>query len=212
MTKKGNKKTEAIRTDETVVINEKESQEAVENGGSEDILESTETLVNEGGPEAGQNDRIALLEDEVSALKIELEQSKDALLRRTAEFENAKKRMMRENFRLLDDAKIEALKQFLPVNDDLQRTLLAAQDQDIPASFLEGVNMIAEKFSGLLVSNGVEQINATNVPFDVNLHDALMKMPSPEPSIASNTVLQILEPGYKIGDKIIRHAKVIVSE
>jgi molecular chaperone GrpE len=159
-----------------------------------------------------QVDLISQLETDLSLAKSELEAAKDTLLRRTAEFENVKKRMMRERIQLIDDAKIEALKSFLPVNDDLQRTLGAAKGQDIALSFLEGVNLVAEKFSNVLTNYGVETISEAGVQFDVNLHDAMMRIPAPEQGIESNTVVQILEPGYKLGDKVIRHAKVIVSE
>jgi molecular chaperone GrpE len=151
-------------------------------------------------------------EEATARLQAEVEQLRDTLLRRTAEFDNVKKRMLRERMQLLEDARFEALKTFLPVNDDLQRTLEAARDTEIPASFLEGVTMVADKFASILTSNGVEAIDKTGVPFDVNLHDALMRQPASDKKTPSDTVLQILETGYKAGDKIIRHAKVIVSE
>lgn len=150
--------------------------------------------------------------DPLALLQGEVEQLKDTLLRRTAEFENIKKRMLRERMELLEGAKVEALKQFLPVNDDLQRTLQAADGQDIPEGFLQGVSMVAEKFGSILTAAGVEPISEAGVPFDVNLHDALMRQPSPDGKTPSDTVLQVLEIGYKVGNKIIRHAKVIVSE
>lgn len=152
------------------------------------------------------------VEEEVSSLRNEIEHLRDTLMRRTAEFENIKKRMLRERIQLLEDAKIEALKSFLPINDDLQRTLAASDGQEIPEGFLKGVSMVADKFSNVLESSGVEAINETGVPFDVNLHDALMRQPAPDGNTPSDTVLQVLEPGYKSGDKVIRHAKVIVSE
>jgi len=161
--------------------------------------------LHEQNPPAEPADPLAVLQQEVDHLK-------DTLLRKTAEFENIKKRMLRERMELLEGAKVEALRKFLPVNDDLQRTLQAAADQDIPASFLEGVSMVADKFSGILAEAGVVPILETGVPFDVNIHDALMRQSAPDAGTPSDTVLQILEPGYKAGDKVIRHAKVIVSE
>ncbi len=152
------------------------------------------------------------LRDEIESLRQELAQSKETLLRRVAEFENIKKRMLRERMLLLDDSKIEAIKDFLPVNDDLQRTLQASEGQDIPASFLQGISMVAEKFQGVLKSRGVEAIAETGVPFDVNLHDAMLRRAVDDKETPSNTVLQVLEAGYKVGDRVIRHAKVIVSE
>jgi molecular chaperone GrpE len=174
--------------------------------------DSAAEIANEQTDKSGRVDSALSAEENIVRLQTEVEQLRDTLLRRTAEFDNIKKRMLRERLQLLDDARFEALKSFLPVNDDLQRTLEAARDTEIPASFLEGVVMVAEKFVSILTSNGVEAIDKTGVPFDVNLHDALMRQPAPDGKTPSDTVLQILETGYKAGDKIIRHAKVIVSE
>lgn len=162
----------------------------------------------------GQNDGTDAGEelDMIAHLQAENARLSDTLLRKTAEFENIRKRMMRERMQLIEEAKFDALKAFLPVNDDLQRTLQAGQDQQIPASFLQGVTMVAEKFSGVLAAYGVEPIAEEGVPFDVDLHDALMRRDAGDASVEPNTVLQVLEPGYKVGSRVIRHAKVIVSE
>ena len=77
---------------------------------------------------------------------------------------------------------------------------------------LEGVIMIAEKFEETLNEMGVEKINETGIPFDVDRHDAMFRQKPDDNSVESDTVLQIVENGYKLGDKTIRHAKVIVSE
>jgi len=151
-------------------------------------------------------------DQEIEALARDLADTKDRLLRKAAEFENMKKRVSRERIQLFEDAKIEALREFLPINDDLQRTLEAAEKTSVEDKFVEGVKMVADKFSEVLRKYGVEPINEVNVPFDVNLHDAMIKQPAPDNDTESNTVLQVLEPGYKINDRIIRHAKVIVSE
>lgn len=179
-----------------------------ENTGTQDVLDSEG---NENSAEAEANEEAEEL-DPMEVLQQEVIQLKDTLLRRTAEFDNVKKRMLRERMQLLTDAKIEALKNFLPVNDDLQRTLQAADGQDIPNGFLQGVTMVYEKFGNILKAAGVEEINESGIPFDVNVHDALMRQPAPDDNTPSDTVLQVLEPGYKAGDKVIRHAKVIVSE
>lgn len=151
-------------------------------------------------------------EEEISQLKRELEDSKDKLLRKAAEFENMRKRTARERIQFHENAKIEALREFLPINDDLKRTLKAAEDVDVENTFLEGVKLVGNKFNEVLKKYGVEAIDDVDVPFDVELHDAMMKQKAPSDDIESNTVLQVLEPGYKMNDKVIRHAKVIVSE
>lgn len=150
--------------------------------------------------------------DPYAALQMEIAHLRDSVLRRTAELENAKKRAIRERLQIFEESKSDALKAFLPINDDLQRSLQAAAGQDIPEAFLQGITLVAEKFSHILESTGIKPINEINVPFNVNLHDALMRRPADDPTTPSDTVLQILETGYKLGDRVIRHAKVIVSE
>lgn len=190
-------------------------QNTAENPTSENVKSDAgkhATEADKATPEQQYSDENEAEIDEIAALKQEIAHLNDTLLRRMAEFDNVKKRMLRERMILLEDAKFEALKSFLPINDDLQRTLKASDGQEIPVSFLQGVQLVAEKFEKVLESNGVVEINEENVPFDVNLHDALMRRPADDPKTPSDTVLQVLEPGYKAGEKVIRHAKVIVSE
>lgn len=152
-----------------------------------------------------QQRRITELEEEVEKLK-------DAQLRKAAEMENMRKRMQREREQIYRSSREAALQAFLPVNDDLIRTLDALKDSEADSSYLEGIELIANKFQNVLEQYGVQVIDQTGVPFDVNLHDAMLNQKPEDESIESGTVLQVLENGYKIGDKTIRHAKVIVSE
>lgn len=158
------------------------------------------------------SDSATSTEQEIERLKEEISKKNDQLLRKAAEFENMRKRVERERYMTIQLAKAEALHDFLPINDDLIRTLESAKNLQIDENFLKGVQLVAEKFENVLLKNGIEKINQTNVPFDVNLHEALMKQPSPSADIPSGTVLQVFEPGYKMGDRVVRHAKVIVSE
>lgn len=174
-------------------------QETEEIENSEDIEHSEENENNE------QLDRIEELE-------AELAHTKDSLLRKAAELDNVRKRVQRERVQLFEEAKAGALEDFMPIADDLLRTLKAAEESEIEDSFLEGVNLVADKFKNVLEKHGVERIDETGVPFDVNLHDAMMKQPAPDKKTGSDVVLQVLESGYKIGNRTIRHAKVIVSE
>jgi molecular chaperone GrpE len=152
-----------------------------------------------------QRVRIAVLEEELNSVR-------DQLYRRVADMDNMRKRHERERLQLFQSSRIEAVKQFLAVNDDLIRTLSASEQLDVqPKSFLEGVQMIASKFHQILSGYNVQLISEEGVPFDVNIHDAMMRQPAPE-GVGENIVLKVLEPGYKMGDIIIRHAKVIVTE
>ncbi len=186
---------------------EKDSDELKnkEESGEETITPVDEELVK-------LQTELELKEAQIAGLKSELEETKNQLLRKVAEFENMRKRVAKERLQLFDTAKIEALKEFLPINDDLKRSLQASESAEIGETFLEGVKMVAGKFSDVLEKYGVSAIDEVNIPFNVELHDALMKQKAPEDNVESNTVLQVLEPGYKLNDKVIRHAKVIVSE
>lgn len=148
----------------------------------------------------------------IEELETRLDDTKDSLLRKAAELDNVRKRMQRQRTQLFESAKVNAVEQFLPINDDLQRTREAAEQEESEDDILDGVIMIAEKFEETLREMGVEKINETGVPFDVNLHDAMFRQKPEDNSIDSDIVLQIVENGYKLGDKTIRHAKVIVSE
>jgi molecular chaperone GrpE len=174
-------------------------QETEEIENPEDVEESAENETDD------EQSRIEELEDELA-------HTKDSLLRKAAELDNVRKRVQRERVQLFEEAKAGALEDFMPIADDLLRTLKAAEESEIEDSFLEGVTLVAEKFKNVLEKHGVERIDETGVPFDVNLHDAMMKQPAPDENTGSDVVLQVLESGYKIGNRTIRHAKVIVSE
>jgi molecular chaperone GrpE len=151
-------------------------------------------------------------DEEIINLNNELKEANDKFLRKAAEFENLKKRTAKERIQFYGNAKVDALRDFLPINDDLKRTLKAAEEVEVENTFLEGVKMVANKFDEVLKKYGVEAIDEVDVPFNVDYHDAMMKQKAPSDEVESNTVLQVLEPGYKMNDRVIRHAKVIVSE
>ncbi|MFN2373947.1 MAG: nucleotide exchange factor GrpE [Cyclonatronaceae bacterium] len=185
--------------------------------GEETNTAERETDSTETQPEAIENeirtDESIDPKDEIIAnLIAQIDQKNDQLLRKVAEFENMRKRVQNERMKLFEDARIDALQQFLPVNDDLQRTVLALKETGMDEKYLKGIELVANKMANTLNQYGIEIINQVNVPFDVNLHDALMRQKPEDKNTGSDIVLQVLEDGYKIGDRVIRHAKVIVSE
>lgn len=175
------------------------SEEAEQNLSEEEPVDDTDQLI------VDQQKRINELEEE-------LERIKDSQLRKAAEMENMRKRMRREREQIFQTAREAALDAFLPINDDLIRTLQAMKENDADQSFVDGVQLIANKFEDVLQKHNVKRIDETGIPFDVDLHDAMLRQKAEDDSIESGTVLQVLENGYRIGDKTLRHAKVIVSE
>lgn len=162
--------------------------------------------------EVTEDDLILEQQSKIDELERELEEAKEASLRRVAEMDNLRKRLQREKQQIFEQAKITALEDFLPINDDLIRTLEALEESDADPSMLEGIKLIANKFKNVLEKKGVERIDETGVPFDVNIHDALFRQNLEDKSVQSDIVLQVVESGYKIDDRTMRHAKVIVSE
>jgi molecular chaperone GrpE len=134
---------------------------------------------------------------------------KDALLRRVAEFENYKRRNENDQLNLIKYAAESFIKNILPVYDDLERSLDHIDDESRNNPTAQGLLMVFEKFGKILESQGVKRIEAKGKPFDVEYHEALMQQPVD--GVPPHTVLDVIEKGYMYKDKVIRHAKVIVS-
>ncbi|HLR76772.1 MAG TPA: nucleotide exchange factor GrpE [Balneolaceae bacterium] len=162
-----------------------------------------------------EDELIALLkekDDQIEDLEVKTDDLKNTVLRKAAELDNYRKRVQRERSQIYNSAKANALEDFLSISDDLTRTLDATKESEVPESFLEGVTLLADKFNEVLKKHGVKRIDEVMVPFDVDLHDAMMRQKPEDKSVESDMVLKVIENGYKIDDRVIRHAKVIVSE
>jgi len=188
-----------------------DNETAGETNGTDTVdKEATEDVQNEK-----QEDVDQLIEDQqkrINELEEELERVKETQLRKAAEMDNMRKRLQRERELIFRTAREAAIEEFLPVSDDLIRTLRALENSDADPSYLDGIKMVVNKFDEVLKKHDVERIDQTGVPFDVNIHDAMLSQKPEDDSIESGTVLHIVENGYTMGDKTLRHAKVIVSE
>lgn len=190
-----------------------ENEEVAEGQEVETSEEQAEEVAEaEATNETQESEEIDEKQQMIEKLEKELAEAKDSLLRKAAELENVRKRVQRERYSLFEDAKVAALEEFLPISEDMKRTLDASNGSEIEKNFLQGVQLVANKFEEVLNKYGVERIDETGVAFDVNLHDAMLRQPAPDKKTQSDTVLQVLESGYKIGNRVIKHAKVIVSE
>ena len=187
-------------------MSKNEEQQAVEDQDQTAAEDKDTELLDE------QMQRIREQQEEIENLREEVESVKETQLRKAAEMENMRKRLERERVQVFENARRAAVESFLPVNDDLLRTLKAVEEADAEPTYLDGIKMVANKFEDVLQKYGVERIDEEGVPFDVDLHDAMLRQKPEDDTIESGMVLQILENGYRIGEKTIRHAKVIVSE
>ncbi|MEW5875435.1 MAG: nucleotide exchange factor GrpE [Candidatus Zixiibacteriota bacterium] len=134
----------------------------------------------------------------------------DRYLRLAAEFDNFRKRTAREFGDLVRTAERDLIAELTEVLDNLARAVDADHKGESMEDFARGVALIRDQLSKALAKRGLEKMDSVGQPFDPNAHDALLRMPSAEH--AEGIVIQEVTPGYRLGDKILRHAKVIVSQ
>ena len=134
----------------------------------------------------------------------------DRYLRLYAEFDNFRKRTMRERGDLIRNASKDVLESLLPVLDDFERAQTAAADSEDVNGLKEGQQLIHNKLKQILKAQGVEQLEVKpGDAFDVDIHEAITRIPSPD---LSGKVVDVVEAGYKLNDAVIRYAKVVVGE
>ncbi len=195
-------------------------------GMAADMVEAVEETV--GGLEEAVDDMENAVEKEegdafaaVAQIQQALVETQDQLLRQAAEFQNFRRRKDKELEQRLTNNKARMLTPFLDVLDDFRRSLEAATQEEAKEgtetgpsyqALKTGVEMVYQKFSDELKKLGVEAIEAEGLPFDENLHEALMQQPAPDDDTPSGTVLQELQRGYRLGERVLRHTKVIVAQ
>src|SRR5262245_5742433 len=148
--------------------------------------------------------------EKLQKLAAERDQYLDMAQRTRAEFENYQKRSQKDRELERLYAYTPLIFDLLPVFDNLERTLKAAQQAGETGALVQGVSMVQNQFLEQLKRHGISLIEAQNKPFDPNLHQAVMQLPSAD--VEPNTVLQVLEQGFMNRDRVLRPAKVIVSK
>ena len=156
---------------------------------------------------------IDMLSSKVQELESSVNYYKDQLLRKAAEFDNFKKRTENDYTGLIRYSTEDLIMKLLPVLDDFERSMKAYRalpvEQQTAGAFMEGVELIYTKFKRMLDAQGVKPFEVVGKPFDPHLHDALMQ--TPRADVPPHTVVDEVEKGYMLHDKVIRHAKVVVS-
>lgn len=183
---------------------------------SEEIKDAVETVEDTEDTTAAENPKNAdESEDSKDSEKSELDKANeqiaalsDKLIRNAAEFDNYKKRTAREKEDFYKSAVCETVAPLLPVLDNLERAVAAAEDSGESGSVLDGVKMVKKQFEDALKSIGVEPIEAVGEQFDPEKHNAVMTADSDEDE---NTVLEEFQKGYIYRDKVVRHSMVKVS-
>jgi molecular chaperone GrpE len=184
----------------------------------EDVLENQEGVENEenvnddGASEEGtEATKEELLQQEIEELRAHISELKDKNLRQAAEFQNFRNRSTREKLDLMASAAKDTLSALLPVVDDFDRAKKISDDESTDEAFSEGVKLVYDKFKGILKAKGLKAMESTGEVFDAELHEALTEIPAPTEELKGK-VVDTIETGYTLNDKIIRHAKVVVGK
>jgi molecular chaperone GrpE len=157
-----------------------------------------------GPKEAGPAEQMSLLKDEFEALN-------DKYLRLYSEFDNYRKRTLRERIELGKTASVEVISTLLPVIDDMERAIKAHADADgSVAALTDGITLIYNKLMTILGQQGLEQMKSMGEEFDTDFHEAVTNIPAPDPDLKGRVVDEI-QKGYLLSGKVIRFAKVVVG-
>jgi molecular chaperone GrpE len=162
--------------------------------------------------QAAELSDLDLLSAKITELENSITQYKDQLLRKAAEFENYKKRVENDYASMIRFSNEDLIVKLLPVVDDFERSLKANKEHDAQSTenvFMKGIGLINGKLKKILEGQGLKHFEVLGKPFDPQLHDALLQMPKDD--VPPHTIIEEVEKGYMLHDKVIRHARVIVS-
>ena len=163
---------------------------------------------DKGSSTAGTED--AKVREEMEALQAKLAESQDKYIRLFSEFDNYKTRTSRERVELIKTAASDVVSELLPVVDDFERALASFPADQEPDAIRLGVELVYTKLKGILEKQGLKEIEAMGAPFDTDYHEALTNIPSPDESMKGK-VLDVIQKGYMLNDKVIRFARVVVG-
>jgi len=199
----------------------KNPEEHLENTNPEEHLESKKIIdelesVNEARLHSKDDvhlDETDQAENDLSPeilFKAELKEANDKYLRLYAEFDNYKRRTSKERIELLQTAGKEVIGDLLPTLDDFDRALKAMELSDRVDSIKEGVLLVSQKLKKTLQQKGLKEMESINQPFDAEIHEAITRIPAPTDDLKGK-VLDEIEKGYYLNDKVLRYAKVVVG-
>jgi molecular chaperone GrpE len=151
------------------------------------------------------------VEEQLEKTELELLELKDRHIRLQAEFDNYRKRTLKERMELLKTASESLLISILPVIDDFDRAMQTVNLEEKNSHIKEGVQLIYNKFQEFLKQNGVKEIEAKEQDFDTDLHEAITKIPAPTEELKGK-IVDVVQKGYFLNDKVIRFSKVVIGE
>ena len=185
-----------------------EDEETLNEAPVEETDKEAEASENSENSEDSENSEE---QDPLEKAQAEIAELKNQLLYKVAEFENYRKRTLKERAELILNGGEKFITSILPILDDMERAIENGAKTDDPEVLREGMNLIHQKFMKTLESQGVSKIDTENADFDTDLHEAVAMVPGMGDD-KKGKVIDCLQQGYKLNDKVIRHAKVAVGQ
>ena len=173
--------------------------------------QNTAEAQNDQAEEAAPLTHEEQLEKELEEAQTAIEEQKDKYLRLSAEFDNYRKRTIKEKAELILNGGEKSISSILPVIDDFERAIKTMETAKDVSAVKEGVELIYNKFMAVLAQNGVKVIETKDQPLDTDYHEAIAVIPAPSEE-QKGKILDCVQTGYTLNDKVIRHAKVVVGE
>jgi len=208
------KKEEEIKDQDKVIStdNKKDTKKPEHpDGDKEDEPEDKVTTGKETGEEEEEVRKSDSGEKPEESPVEKLAEMQDKYLRLSAEFDNYRRRTLREKMELTKTAGESMLINLLPVMDDFERAMKVMEDATDCKAMKEGIDLIYNKFREFLKQNGVKEIESDNCDFDTDLHDAVTKIPAPDKKLRGK-VVDTIQKGYYLNEKVMRHSKVVIGE
>ena len=185
---------------------EKEEEKDILDGAAQETEQAQAD--NADGQDTPQEETI---EDKLAKSEAEVADLKDRLLRQMAEFDNYRKRTLKEKAEIILNGSAGVITDILPVIDDLERAIANSAKSEDYSALKEGVELIYNKLMHILEQKGLQKISPKDEPFDTDFHEAIAMIPAPDEE-SKGKVLDCAIDGYKLNDKVLRHAKVAVGE
>ena len=189
----------------------KNTQKETENSDIQGDQESDSPSDSESSEDVKEDDNPEVCEEESEKLRSELDEYKDKYLRLMAEFDNYRKRVLKEKSELILNGGEKVISSILPVLDDIERAEESMTTIEDMKSFQEGVSLIFEKLKTILEKNGLKKMDTVGEQFNVDFHEAIAMVPG-QPDELRGKVIDSVQTGYLLNDKVLRHAKVAVAE
>lgn len=167
-----------------------------------------ETVANINAAEENEPEEI---EQQLEKANEKIAELEDKYLRQIAEFDNYRKRTLKEKAELIKNGGERAIESILPILDDFERALANMAKDENAQEILTGIELIYNKFVTILKQNGLQKIETEGADFDTDYHEAIAMVPTPDTALKGK-VLDCIQTGYMLNDKVIRHAKVAVGE